>query len=121
MNKTLSLAAIVLAFGTWACQQNASSTGKPAAAASAEQVAKVDITEQGFVPAELTVKAGQPLKLTFTRLTDKTCATSVVIGDEKLTKELPLNTPVTVDLTPKQSDITFACGMNMYSGKIVVK
>ena len=123
MNKTLSFAAIVLACAAWGCQQDASSTAKPAAAAAApaEQVAKVDITDQGFVPAELTVKAGQPLKLTFTRLSDKTCATSVVIGEEKLTKELPLNTPVTVDLMPKQSDIVFACGMNMFSGKIVVK
>jgi plastocyanin domain-containing protein len=121
MKKTLSLAAVILAVAAWGCQQDSSSTAKPAGAAPTEQVAKVDVTENGFVPAELTVKAGQPLKLTFTRLTDKTCATEVVIGEEKLTKELPLNTPVMVELTPKQNDIVFACGMNMYSGKIVVK
>ena len=51
----------------------------------------------------------------------RSCATSVVIGEEKLTKELPLNTPVTVELTPKQGEIAFACGMNMYHGKIMVK
>ena len=118
MKKTLPLAAFALFF-VWGCQQNSSSTGT--AAAPAVQMAKVDVTDNGFEPAQLTVKANQPLKLTFTRLSEKTCATSVVIGDEKLTKELPLNTPVTVDLTPKQSDIVFACGMNMYTGKIVVK
>ncbi len=124
MKKTLPLALIIVALAAWGCQQSASSGAKPAAAAAPvaeQQLAKVEITEAGFVPAELTVKAGQPLKLTFTRLTDKTCATSVVIGEEKLTRELPLNTPVTVDLTPKQGEITFACGMNMYHGKILVK
>src|SRR5262245_44090469 len=98
MKKTLSLAAFVLAFA-WGCQD--SSTAKPAAGCPVEQVAKVDVTDSGFVPSELTVKANQPLKLTFTRLSDKTCATSVVIGEEKITRELPLNTPVTVDLMPK--------------------
>ena len=121
MTKTLSLAAILLAVTAWGCQQDSSSAAKPAGAAPAEQVAKVDITDKGFEPAELTVKAGQPLKLTFTRLSDKTCATEVVIGEEKLTKELPLNTPVTVELTPKTGEIAFACGMNMYTGKILVK
>ena len=124
MKKHLSLAIVAaVAFVTWGCQQTSSTTAKPAAAPAAEQqVAKVDVTDQGFVPAELTVKAGQPLKLTFTRLSDKTCATEVVINtDPKITKDLPLNTPVTVDLTPKTSEIAFACGMNMYSGKILVK
>ena len=122
MKKNLPLVAAALAFVAWGCQQSTSSTTQPPAAPAVEQQhAKVEVTEAGFVPAELTVKAGQPLKLTFTRLTDKTCATSVVFPDEKITKELPLNTPVTIDLTPKQSEIKFACGMNMYSGKLVVK
>lgn len=120
MKKNLPLVVFVLAFVAWGCQQGTSSTAKPASPA-VEQLAKVDVTESGFVPAELTVKPGQPLKLTFTRLTDKTCATSVELPDEHITKELPLNTPVTIDLTPKQGEIKFACGMNMYTGKLVVK
>ena len=119
MKKHLSLTVLALAFVTWGCQSS-SSAAKPAAAD--QQVAKVEVNDQGFVPAELTVKAGQPLKLTFTRTSDKTCATEVVINsDPKITKDLPLNTPVTIDLTPKTSEIAFACGMNMYSGKILVK
>src|SRR5689334_4660999 len=108
MKKHLSLTLLALAFVTSGCQASSSSADKPAAAPAAAQVAKVDVTDQGFVPAELTVKAGQPLKLTFTRLSDKTCATEVVINsDPKITKDLPLNTPVTVDLTPKTSEIAF--------------
>jgi plastocyanin domain-containing protein len=121
MKKNLPIVAVSLALLAWGCQQGTSSTAKPAAPAVEQQVAKIEVTEAGFVPAELTVKAGQPLKLTFTRLTDKTCATSVVFPEANITQQLPLNTPVTIDLTPKQSEITFACGMNMYSGKLVVK
>jgi Cu+-exporting ATPase len=37
-------------------------------------------------------------------------------------RELPLNTPVTVEFIPgKTGEIAFACGMNMLHGTVVVQ
>jgi plastocyanin domain-containing protein len=45
-----------------------------------------------------------------------------VIPDYDIKRELPLNEPVVVEFTPeKAGTISFACGMNMQRGKIVVK
>ena len=74
-----------------------------------------------FEPSRLTLRAGVPARLTFTRMSEKTCATSVVFASLKITKELPLNEPVTIEFTPSRAgEIAFACGMNMLRGTIVV-
>jgi len=33
----------------------------------------------------------------------------------------PLNEPVTVDSTPRKGEFTFACGMGMIKGKLIVE
>ena len=89
--------------------------------AEAAQTAKISITAKGFEPASVNLKANVPAKLTFLRTTNETCATEVVIPDYKIKKELPLNKAVDVEFTPtKTGDFAFACGMNMFKGKIVV-
>jgi plastocyanin domain-containing protein len=82
---------------------------------------EIAITEKGFEPARVNVEAGAPVELVFTRKTDKTCATEVIVPSVKVKKPLPLNEPVIVALTPGKGDVTFACGMNMLKGKLVVK
>ena len=85
------------------------------------QTAKITVTAKGFEPASVNLKANVPAKLTFLRTTNDTCATEVVIPDYKIKKELPLNKAVDVEFTPtKAGDFAFACGMNMFKGKIVV-
>ena len=39
-----------------------------------EQVVTMEVTSEGFVPAQVKVKANQPVKLVVTRKTDRTCA-----------------------------------------------
>ena len=85
------------------------------------QTAKVTINVQGFQPSSLNLKADVPAKITFLRTTNDTCATKVVIPEYKIEKDLPLNQPVVVELTPKKGTFGFACGMNMLQGKIVVQ
>ena len=85
------------------------------------QTAKITITAQGFEPSSLSLKADVPAKITFLRTTNETCATSVVIPDYKIQKDLPLNQPVVVELTPKKGTFGFACGMGMLQGKLVVQ
>jgi plastocyanin domain-containing protein len=85
----------------------------------------ISVTEAGFVPDKIAVKAGEDVTLAFTRKTDKTCVTEVVLfvnDNEKVEKKLPLNQVVTVDAKfAKAGELGYACGMNMYKGVIVVQ
>jgi plastocyanin domain-containing protein len=85
------------------------------------QTATIEITSKGFAPDSLKLKAGAPAKVTFVRKTDETCAKEVVIKDYGIERKLPLNEPVTVEFTPRKGEFTFACGMNMIRGKLIVE
>jgi len=90
--------------------------------APAVQKAQVAVTQKGYQPASLMLRAGVPARITFTRKTDATCATEVVFPDDKVTKPLPLNKPVVVAFTPKKKGTyAFTCGMKMFKGKVVVR
>jgi plastocyanin domain-containing protein len=80
----------------------------------------ITITADGFTPASVTAEPNVAIELVFTRTTDNTCANEVVIPDLKIKKPLPLKEPVSIVFTPK-GETTFACGMNMLKGKVVVK
>ncbi len=92
------------------------------AAADKVQGAKVLVTETGYEPAKLTVRAGEVARITFVRTTDKTCGTEVVFPSSNIRRALPLNEAVVVEFTPKTSgEIGFVCGMNMLRGTVVVE
>lgn len=87
-----------------------------------EQVVTMEVTGEGFVPAQVKVKANQPVKLVVTRKTDRTCATEIVIKDFGIKKALPLNQPVEITFTPtKTGQLRYACGMDMITGVITVE
>ena len=113
----LPLIAALIALGGFALAQQKKAPQK----APETQTAKVTISVQGFQPSNLNLKADVPAQITFLRTTNDTCATSVVILDYKIQKDLPLNKPVVIELTPKKGTFCFACGMNMYQGKVVVQ
>jgi RND family efflux transporter MFP subunit len=86
------------------------------------QSAKIVVSEQGFEPAKVVLRAGTPARLTFVRTTDKTCGTEVVFPSLNIKRALPLNEPVIIEFTPaKAEEIAFACGMNMLRGAVVVQ
>jgi len=94
-----------------------------ASAAMPSNLAKVSITvnEDGFSPSAIKAKKGEPLKLEFKRTSDSTCAKSVAFPELNLTKDLPLNTPVAIDVPTDQArTLTFQCGMGMYKSSVVV-
>lgn len=97
----------------------------PTAGASAQaktQTARVTVTDQGFEPARITLRAGTPARLTVVRTSDETCATEVVFPSLKIRRALRLNKPVDIDFTPATTgEIAFACGMNMLKGAVVVQ
>jgi RND family efflux transporter MFP subunit len=100
----------------------AAAAAPPAPDATASQHFEVRVTASGFEPSTLTLQAGRPARISFTRTTDETCATEVVFPDYGIRRALPLNRAVTVDFTPKKSATAgFACGMNMLKGALVVQ
>jgi plastocyanin domain-containing protein len=80
------------------------------------------VTEKGFEPDRVSVRAGSLARLTFVRTTDKTCATELVFPSLNIKRPLPLNEPVAIEFTPaKTGDVAFACGMNMLKGVVGVE
>jgi plastocyanin domain-containing protein len=115
----LAASFIITAFVVAALGSLALAKGKEA---KGEQVVTIEVTKEGFVPAEVKIKAGHPAKLVVTRKVDRTCATEIVIKDFNINKPLPLNQPVEILLPPsKPGKIRFACGMDMIAGTIVVE
>jgi RND family efflux transporter MFP subunit len=100
------------------------STSKPSAGGVAvppAQTAKIVVSETGFEPAKVSLRAGRPARITFVRTTDQTCGTEVVFPSLDVKRVLPLNQPVTIEFTPQAGEIAFACGMNMLKGTVVVE
>jgi len=86
------------------------------------QEARVTVTAARFEPDRLTLRAGVPARVTFTRTSDKTCATAVVFASLGIRRELPLGKAVTIEFTPERTgEIAFACGMDMLKGSLVVQ
>lgn len=91
------------------------------AAAAAPRVITMEVTGDGFVPANLTVKAGEPVKFVVTRKTDETCALDLLIEGTDIKAPLPLNQAVEVAWTPtKAGKVKFGCAMDMMIGGMLV-
>jgi plastocyanin domain-containing protein len=75
----------------------------------------------GYNPATITIPAGKQSTITFTRTDANSCLEDVIIEDFKVKKFLPMNTPVTITLSPtKPGAYGMHCGMNMFHGRIEV-
>src|SRR5688572_4163483 len=118
MRTTLVLAALLALAGCKKESAPETTTTAPAAPAldsKGRQVVELAVTEKGFEPSPVKVKAGQPLLLKVTRKTDKTCGTEIVIDElgDKSKTDLPLGTTVEIDFTPtKAGEIKYGCAMD---------
>jgi plastocyanin domain-containing protein len=100
----------------------------PNAPPPAPQVVKVTpravalrVTAEGFEPASVTLKAGEPVKFVVTRTTDETCATDLLIDGTDIKLALPLNAPVEAAWTPsKAGKVKFGCAMDFMVGGVLV-
>ncbi len=80
------------------------------------------IVNGGYSPEVISISVGRTTKINFIRTDPTDCLEEVVLGDFKIKRHLPLNQKVTIEITPeKAGEYGYACGMNMYHGKIVVK
>jgi RND family efflux transporter MFP subunit len=86
------------------------------------QTARVTVSDQGYEPSKLSLRAGVPARITFVRTSEKTCGTEVVFPSLNIRRPLPLNQPVDIEFTAEETgDVAFVCGMNMLRGTVVVQ
>ena len=80
----------------------------------------VTVDGEGYHPSTVSVRAGQPTTIVFTRTSDEGCGHQLVFPSLNLRRDLPLNQPVEVQVTPNAAaPIAFTCGMGMLHGSVV--
>ncbi len=90
-------------------------------AASGVQEIKVTV-KGGYAPDVIVVKQGKPVRLDFYRDETSSCTEQVVFGDFGIVRDLPAYKTTPVEFTlDKPGEFTFACGMNMVRGKLIVQ
>jgi YHS domain-containing protein/plastocyanin len=80
------------------------------------------VVDGEYQPARVSVKAGQPVELTFIRKEKSGCGSVVEIPSLKLKRTLGVGRKTTIAFTPaKRGKLVFSCGMGMYQGEILVR
>ena len=92
------------------------------AAMGTNRVQEIGITVKGgYSPDIISVKKGQPVRLNFYRDETASCSEQVIFGDFGIARDLPAFKTTAIEFTPdKAGEFTFACGMNMLRGKLIV-
>ncbi len=76
----------------------------------------------GYTPDIIVVKAGQPVRLRFTRQESSACTETVLFPDFNKSAKLPEGQEVSVELTPdKAGEFGFQCQMGMIRGKLIAE
>jgi plastocyanin domain-containing protein len=105
-------------------QKPAQEKDKPApggAKADAARKVAIEVNKKGYVPEEVVGKPNEKLVLVFTRTVKGACLEQLKTPDGKLV-QLPMNEAVEVPVTvPASGEVKFACGMEMFFGKIIAK
>lgn len=83
---------------------------------------RVTVSQEGFSPSEISITKNSYKKLAFVRVDAQNCAEEVVFKSLNIKKKLPLGEVVLIDL-PKDftGELNFACGMDMFKGKVIVE
>src|SRR5918992_992391 len=92
------------------------------ATAGAGGLQVVDVTVKGgYQPSTIVAKAGQALRLNFTRRESTPCGEEVVLPEFGKRAHLPEGRTVPIEVTPERpGEYEFTCGMNMYKGRLIV-
>jgi plastocyanin domain-containing protein len=108
------LASLLPALVALGCNKAPTST-----AADGRRAIAISVDAVGYHPAESHAKAGEAVRLVFTRTSEDGCGTEVVIPSANVKRELPLNKAVSIDVTmPAKGSLAFACGMDMMHGSV---
>jgi len=93
-----------------------------AATVGASGIQEIKVTVKGgYSPDVIVVKKDVPVRLNFYRDETSSCSEQIVFGDFGIARDLPAYKTTPIEFTPdKSGEFTFACGMNMLRGKLVV-
>jgi plastocyanin domain-containing protein len=119
---------MVIALALVACKKEAAKPAPGPAPVTAGTVGAdgvrrvpVEANKEGYHPEQIAGKPGEKLALVFTRTADSSCIAQLKTPDGKVV-DLPMNQPVEVAVTvPASGEVGFACGMDMFHGKIVAE
>lgn len=76
----------------------------------------------GYSPENVVLKKGVPAVLNFTRRDSSTCLDHVVFSDFGINQALPKNEAQAIKIdTSKAGEYQWACGMDMFHGKLTIK
>ncbi len=98
-------------------------TAAPASAPAVPEgrLIPIAVTDEGFSPKTVDAKVGEAITLRFNRTTKSECLKAISIPEFKISKDLPMNTPVDVTIKPdKEGKLVFQCWMAMVKGSINV-
>lgn len=84
---------------------------------------EVNVTVNGgYAPNTVVLKKGVPAKIVFERKDPSSCFNEVMFPDFGVHEKLPVGKPYPIDIdTSKPGEYQYACGMDMFHGKIVIK
>lgn len=86
-----------------------------------KQVVEITV-DGGYKPGVVELQQNVPAELVFLRKDPSGCYEEVVFPDFGVHTKLPVGQPHVVAITPeKAGEFTYACGMNMFFGKVIVK
>jgi plastocyanin domain-containing protein len=124
------LVVVALIVASFACKEgkaeDKATTPTPEAAEVAKVAAgakvEVEVDGSGYHPAEIHAPANARITLAFTRADANNCGETLVVKSLGIEKDLPVGQTVEVAITtPASGEVGFACGMDMYKGKVVVR
>ncbi len=97
--------------------------GRARAAVGASGAQEVAVTVKGgYTPDIIAVRAGQRVRLRFTRQESSSCSEEVLFPDFGKSALLPEGEEVSVEFTPEQpGEYGFQCKMGMLRGKLIVE
>jgi len=109
---------IVIAWFFWLAPK-----GQTKVSAGTGGIQEVAITVKGgYTPDIIVVKAGQPLRMRFTRQESSSCSEMVLFPDFNQSAKLPEGEEVLVEFMPdKPGEYGFQCQMGMLRGKLIVE
>ncbi|RHW45438.1 cupredoxin domain-containing protein [Bombilactobacillus bombi] len=116
------VAIVLIGFISWWFFGNHQQAAVAADVSPAHQQNVQVIVDGGYKPETVMLKKGIPAQVTFKRRDPSSCLERVVFPDLGINEFLPeqADHPITID-TSQTAEYDYACGMNMFHGKVIVK